>query len=73
MPLRKIGYRLHFVALKKFFWGIKKGTPPTYPSGETSFMDGPLRIENALTNQVGMLGNLFLWLLANLKQWPFMY
>ena len=24
MPLPKIGYSLHFVALKKFFWVLKK-------------------------------------------------
>ena len=28
-------------------------------------------MKNALTNQVGMLGDRFLWLVANLKQWPF--
>ena len=26
-------------------------------------------MKNALNNQVGMLGDMFLWLVANLKQW----
>ena len=29
---------------------------------------GFILMKNALNNQVGMLGNLFLWLVANLKQ-----
>jgi hypothetical protein len=28
-------------------------------------------MKNALANQVGMLGDMFLWLVANLKQWLF--
>ena len=28
-------------------------------------------MKNALTTQVGMLEDMFLWLVANLKQWPF--
>ena len=27
--------------------------------------------EKRITSQVGMLGDMFLWLVANLKQWPF--
>ena len=27
-------------------------------------------MKNALTNQVGMLVDMFLWLVANLKEWP---
>ena len=27
--------------------------------------------EKCITNQVGKLGNMFLWLVANLKQWSF--
>ena len=30
-------------------------------------------MKNALNNQVGMLGNMFLCLVANLKQWQFTY
>ena len=29
---------------------------------------GLILMKNALTNQVGMLGDMFLWLVANLKQ-----
>ena len=32
---------------------------------------GLILMKNALTNQVGMLGGMFLWLVANLKQWQF--
>ena len=32
---------------------------------------GLILMKNALNNQVGMLGDMFLWLVANLKQWPF--
>ena len=28
-------------------------------------------VKNVLLSQVGMLGNIFLWLVANWKQWPF--
>ena len=31
-------------------------------------LKGFILMKNALNNQVGMLGNMFLWLVANLKQ-----
>ena len=32
---------------------------------------GLILTKNTLTTQVDMLGDMFLWLVANLKQWPF--
>ena len=39
---------------------------PTYLKSDV--INGRSLMKNALNNQVGMLGNMFLWLVANLKQ-----
>ena len=44
---------------------------PVYCRKNSPNFQGLILMKNALTNQVGMLGDMFLWLVANLKQWPF--
>ena len=44
--------------------------PSLYGSKNYHFL-GLILMKDALTTQVGMLGDIFLWLAANLKQWPF--
>ena len=34
-------------------------------------LQGLIPVKNALISQVGVFGDIFLWLVANLKQWPF--
>ena len=42
------------------------GDPP--PPHWDLYFQGFILMKNAINNQVGMLGDMFLWLLANLKQ-----